>query len=134
MRYGKPFLGMLVMFSAGLWGCSNENVENIGSGAAPVEHEALDTFEQNGVMELGYAAERGDWNAVKNSAGSDQFKSAVSAFESAPLPEELSDRKAEKDAVVAAAKSLEEKASGSKDEVQAAYKALTDAVAKLRAQ
>ena len=113
------------------FGCGDPSA-NLKTEDEAVTFEAMDTFQSSTSMAVGYPAEMGDWNAVKNAAASDEYSSGVTALESAELPTEMSDKQAERDAVVAAAKKLQEvaKAGGTKDEIETSYKSLSDALSK----
>lgn len=112
-------------------GCGDPSA-NLSTEEEAVTFEAMETFQSNTGMAVGYPAEMGDWNAVKNAAAADDFNIGISALETAELPSALSEKQAERDAVIAASKKLQEvaKAGGSQDEVKAAYESMTDALSK----
>ncbi len=120
----------LLCLTVGL-GCGNPSAK-LNTADEAISFEAMETFQSNTSMAVGYPAEMGDWNAVKIAAASDEYSTGVTALESAELPSELSDKQEERDAVIAAAKKLQEvaKAGASKDEIEASYNSLLGALTK----
>jgi hypothetical protein len=117
------------MMAAVVVGCGSEAQEKMG-GAAPApwpEAEALDQV----LMGVGYPAEMGDWNAVKDAATSPEFEAAINGLASGPTPEGRDEAK--KTACVDAFKAFVEAAkSGSKDDLKAKYDAAMSSLKGLR--
>lgn len=112
-------------------GCGNPG-EKMSSSEEAVTFEAMQTFESNVGMAVGYPAEMGDWNEVKAAAANEDYAAGVAALESAELPAAMSDKQAARDEVISAAKKLQElaKNNGSTDEIKAAYEAMSAALSK----
>jgi len=107
-----------------VWGCGGQAEKTMGGGEAFIYPE-LETFDQEAFLGIAYPAARGNWAEVKKFVSSDKYKAAVDKFQAAPLPAGFTDRQAAKDGLIAAAKSMQEKAAGaSNSEVEAGYKAL----------
>jgi hypothetical protein len=96
-------------------------------GSGPVPYPALEEFENEHLMALGYAAEgaRPNWGEVKRLAAEESFKAGLSKFEAAAPPAGVTPEK--KQAVVDAIRKLSEISSSSNEEIEAAYRAVIDA-------
>jgi hypothetical protein len=94
-------------------------------GKDSLRDPALDTLQNEHLLGLGYSAvgERANWAEVKKLASSESFKTALSTFESAPLPS--GGNAAKKAAFVAAAKKLPE--ASSNQDLEAAYQEMMQA-------
>ncbi|TWT50086.1 hypothetical protein KOR42_36320 [Thalassoglobus neptunius] len=114
-------------------GCGNPSVKEMSQEIPSLSYPALEDFDQTAMMEVGYAYGGGNVNGLKAAVKKDSFKSAVEQFEAAPLPEDAASKQPQKDAVVAAANDLIEKAGGSDNEAtKAAYDNLLKAITDLR--
>ncbi|MEW4490531.1 hypothetical protein AB1L42_20770 [Thalassoglobus sp. JC818] len=114
-------------------GCSNPALEEMSTEIPSLSYPGLEDFDQTAMMEVGYAYGGGNVAGLKAAVKKDSFKSAVDQFESAPLPEDAASKQPQKDAVVAAARELIEKAGGSDNEaIKAAYDNLLKAISELR--
>lgn len=83
----------------------------------------LQEFSLDTLMIVGPDASQGRWAAVKQGANSEPFKKGLEKLANAPAPPGLSSHQAEKDAVVAAFKSLSAAAaSGTQQELESKWK------------
>lgn len=107
-------------------GCENKQVKQMkGSSTPSIVYPELDTFQNEHLMGLGYAATgaQPNWGSVHRMASADTFKQGIAAFEAAAPPSGVSPEK--KQAVVDAAKKLSE---SDIKETETAYLALMNAV------
>jgi hypothetical protein len=113
-------LGLLV-----IGGCQPAQVKEMQKSNETLVDPALDSFENEHLLGIGYAAtgQQPNWAEVKKLAAADSFKTGISTFESAPLPS--GGDAAKKAAFVAAAKKLSE--AGSATDAEAAYKEMMEA-------
>ncbi|MDZ4688798.1 MAG: hypothetical protein SH850_27300 [Planctomycetaceae bacterium] len=117
---GKWMAAGLCLLLACMSGCENKQVTSMQGAKNSLVDPALDSFENEHILGLGYAAtgERANWAEVKKLGSADSFKAGVTTLESAPLPS--GGDAAKKAAIVAAAKKLSE--AGTNEEIEAAYK------------
>ena len=121
----RHFCLLLVLASVTV-GCGNEAAKNMGSGSEET-YPPIEDFSSLGLLGVGYAAESENWKGVGKAATEAEFTDATAALESAEASGDVAEKKA---AVVAAAKKLTELgASGSEEELKAAYQELTSALA-----
>lgn len=114
---------LLIVITAG---CENKQVKQMkGSSTPSIVYPELDTFQNEHLMGLGYAATgaQPNWNEVRRLASADTFKQGIAAFEAAAPPSGVSAEK--KQAVVDAAKTLSE---ADVKAAETAYLALMNAV------
>jgi hypothetical protein len=112
-------------------GCGNAAVEQM-SAEPQAPWEALETFQGEPLMSVGYPRDRGDWGAVKSALTSPMFEQSLAQFEMSPLPDAYSDKQAKKDAIVTTWKDAIAAAKGGKQDelkakVEAAIAATSDA-------
>ena len=105
-------------------GCENPNAKSMQGAGPSKPWPELNDFQSGPLMSVGYAAERGDWNAVKKTVTSSEFQSSVAAIEQSSPPSGY-----QKDALVQSLKDLSAAAErGTKDEVEAKYQGLQHAI------
>jgi hypothetical protein len=83
-------------------GCSSEAERRMTGEGPPPPWEALQAFEGEPLMSVGYPLERGDLATVKNELTGEKFSAALAAFEQSPLPDAYSTKQPDKDAMVKA--------------------------------
>jgi hypothetical protein len=114
-------------------GCTTEAEKKMGGGDVTAPWPALEKFEGEPLLSVGYPAEMGNWAEVKKAASAASFEAAVSEFEQSTVPDEHSDRQAAKDSAAQAMKALiEASKSGTPDDVKGKYEALQQALKALR--
>lgn len=115
-------------------GCGqSEQVESMQSGRVVVPYPELDSFDNEQVLGMGYAAEgaQPNWAEVRRIASTEDFKESLARLEASKVPDGVpTEKKSHKDAVVAAGKKLGEVESD--EETQAAYKELMDSLRAFR--
>ncbi len=117
-------------------GCGSSASKKMSSGTEAIRYPELEAFDENALLGVGYAMEGRDGqkniSEAKSQASNDSFVAATKALEASSIPDKYSDRQAAKDAVVAAAKDLTEKAKGSDSDFEAAYATLLQSIKSLR--
>jgi hypothetical protein len=120
-------VGVCLLLAGLVGGCEPRHVKDMQGGSGPVPYPALEEFENEHLMALGYSAEgaRPNWGEVKRLAAAESFKAGLSKFEAAEAPAGITPEK--KQAIVDAARKLSETSSSANEEIEAAYRALIDA-------
>ena len=113
-------------------GCGSD-VDKMATSEGDAPWPALESFETDGLMAVGYPMEMGAWSEVKKALASDSFATALQGFEQSELPEEYSDKQPQKDATVKAfQEAIEAAKSGSQDDVKTKLQAAMDSIPALR--
>jgi hypothetical protein len=119
-------------------GCGNPQAKKLGQPSEEsVSWEPLDAlYGETLMMAVEYGADMGDFNSMARTLTSAEFKSAVDAVASAPLPGPWAERTAQRDAFVQACKDLIAAAEGKKGrpELQAGLAKVRKAVRVLNGQ
>ncbi|MCA9052882.1 MAG: hypothetical protein KDA75_03550 [Planctomycetaceae bacterium] len=101
------------------------------SGSAP--WPGLEAFETGPLMSVGYPKDMGAWGEVKKALAAESFATALKDFEQSELPEEYSDKQAQKDATIKAwQEAIEAGKSGPQDELKSKVEAAMSSMNSLR--